>query len=56
MTRNSIHDIKPSIKLRKSKGYESRRLEHDDEEEYEEDEISLMESDIQIFKNFRKQV
>lgn len=31
MNRNSIHDIKPSAKLRKSKGYESRRLEHDDE-------------------------
>lgn len=32
MHRNSIHDIKPSLKLKKSKGYESRRLEHDDEE------------------------
>jgi len=38
MPRNSIHDIKPSIKLRKSKGYESRRLEHDDDE-YEEEEV-----------------
>ncbi len=37
MSRNSIHDIKPSVKLRKSKGYESRRLEHD-EDEYEEEE------------------
>lgn len=37
MPRNSIHDIKPSIKLRKSKGYESRRLERD-EDEYEEEE------------------
>lgn len=36
MSRNSIHDIKPSIKLRKSKGYESRRLERD-EDEYEEE-------------------
>lgn len=35
MHRNSIHDIKPSSKLRRSKGYESRRLEH--ENEYEED-------------------
>ncbi|MDQ5883197.1 MAG: hypothetical protein QG654_109, partial [Patescibacteria group bacterium] len=37
MPRNSIHDIKPSIKLRRSKGYESRRLEHDDEEENDEE-------------------
>ncbi|MEZ4103605.1 MAG: hypothetical protein R3B55_03620 [Candidatus Paceibacterota bacterium] len=41
MPRNSIHDIKPSVKLRKSKGYESRRLERDadydeEDEEYEE--------------------
>lgn len=40
MPRNSIHDIKPSIKLRRSKGYESRRLERDEDdfedEEYEE--------------------
>lgn len=32
MHRNSIHDIKPSSKLRRSKGYESRRLEQEDEE------------------------
>lgn len=37
MPRNSIHDIKPSAKLRKSRGYESRRLEHDDFEDEEED-------------------
>ena len=40
MPRNSIHDIKPSVKLRRSKGYESRRLERDEDdfedEEYEE--------------------
>lgn len=41
MPRNSIHDIKPSIKLRKSKGYESRRLEHEDDEEFEEEEPVL---------------
>ncbi|MDQ5883306.1 MAG: hypothetical protein QG654_219 [Patescibacteria group bacterium] len=41
MPRNSIHDIKPSIKLRKSKGYESRRLEHEDDEEFEEEEVVL---------------
>jgi hypothetical protein len=32
MHRNSIHDIKPSLKLKKSKGYESRRLEHEEDE------------------------
>ncbi|MDQ5901498.1 MAG: hypothetical protein QG580_213 [Patescibacteria group bacterium] len=32
MHRNSIHDIKPSSKLRRSKGYETRRLEQEDEE------------------------
>ncbi len=39
MPRNSIHDIKPSVKLRKSKGYESRRLEHDEDEYEDEEEI-----------------
>ena len=38
MPRNSIHDIKPSIKLRKSKGYESRRLERD-EDDFEDEEF-----------------
>ncbi len=38
MPRNSIHDIKPSVKLRRSKGYESRRLEREEEEEDEDDE------------------
>ncbi len=37
MPRNSIHDIKPSTKLRKSPGYASRRLEQDDFEEQEEE-------------------
>lgn len=33
MQRNSIHDIKPSSKLRRSRGYESRRAEREDFEE-----------------------
>lgn len=33
MQRRSIHDIKPSSRLRKSPGYESRRLTRDEEED-----------------------
>lgn len=33
MHRNSIHDIKPSSRLKRTKGYEERRLEREPEEE-----------------------